>query len=35
MKTWEIRYYLTERAYKTGFPTFQETIKGDRSFAVN
>lgn len=35
MKTWEIRYYLTEGAYKTGCPAFKETIKGDRNYAVN
>lgn len=35
MKTWEIRYYLTEGAYKTGCPAFKETIRGDRNFAVN
>ena len=35
MKTWEIRYYLTEGAYKIGCPAFKETIKGDRNYAVN
>lgn len=35
MKTWEIRYYLTEGAYKTGRPAFKEKIKGDRNYAVN
>ena len=27
MKTWEIRYYLTKGAYKTGCPEFKETKK--------
>lgn len=35
MKTCEMRYYLTEGAYKTGCPAFKETIRGDRYFAVN
>lgn len=35
MKTWEIRYYLTEGSDKTGCPAFKETIKGDRTYAVN
>lgn len=35
MKTWEIRYYLTESAYKAGVPAFKETVKGDRFFATN
>ena len=35
MKTWEIRYYLTEGAHRNGCPAFKETIKGDRNFAVN
>ena len=35
MKQWLIRYYLSEGAYKTGYPTFTEIINGDRNFAVN
>ena len=35
MKTWEIRYYLTENAYKTGCFAFKEIIKGDRSYVLN
>lgn len=32
---WEIRYYITENAYKTGCVAFKETITGDRNFVVN
>lgn len=32
---WEIRYYLTENAYKSGVAAFKEVITGDRNFAVN
>lgn len=32
---WEIRYYLTEGAYKTGVASFKETITGDRNFVIN
>ena len=35
MKTWEIRYYLNEVAYRTGIPAFKETIKCDRNTAVS
>ena len=35
MKKWEIRYYLTEGAYRSGIPSLKETINGDRNFAVN
>ena len=32
---WEIRYYLTENAYKSGIPAFKEVINGDRQYAIN
>lgn len=32
---YEIRYYLTETAYKSGIAAFKETINGDRNYAVN
>ena len=32
---WEIRYYLTENAFKAGIPAFKETINGDRFFVTN
>lgn len=32
---WEIRYYLTETAYKSGVVAYKETITGDRNYAVN
>lgn len=32
---WEIRYYLTETAYKSGVVAFKETISGDRNYVVN
>ena len=32
---WEIRYYLTEQAYKSGVVAFKETINGDRNYVVN
>lgn len=35
MKTWIIKYYLTEVAFKSGVAAFTETIKGDRNYAVN
>ena len=35
MKTFIIRYYLTENAYRGGVAAFTETIKGDRNFAIN
>lgn len=31
----EIRYYLTEGAYKTGVAAFKETMNCDRNYAVN
>ena len=33
--TWEIRYYLTESAYKCGVVAYKETIKGNRNFAIS
>jgi len=35
MKTFIIRYYLTEGAYRTGVPAFKETFRGDRNGAVS
>lgn len=35
MKTFIIRYYLNENAYRGGVPTFTETFRGDRNTAVN
>lgn len=32
---WEIRYYLTETAYKSSVAAFKEVIQGDRNFVVN
>lgn len=32
---WEIRYYLTETAYKCGAFAFKENIIGDRNFVIN
>lgn len=32
---WEIRYYLTEQAFKNKNAAFKETISGDRNYAVN
>lgn len=32
---WEIRYYLTETAYKSGAVAFKEMITGDRSYVIN
>ena len=32
---WEIRYYLTDTAFRSGCPAFKETIQGDRNYAVN
>ena len=34
MKTFIIKYYLTESAYKIGCPAFTETLKGDRNYVV-
>lgn len=31
----EIKYYLTETAYKSGVPAFKETVNGDKNYAVN
>lgn len=35
MKTFIIKYYLTEAAYRSGIPAFTETYRGDRNSAVN
>ena len=35
MKTFLIRYFLTEGAYRCGVPAFTETYRGDRNGAVN
>ena len=35
MKTFIIKYYLTETAYRSGVPAFTETFRGDRNSAVN
>ena len=32
---WEIKYYLTETAYKSGVAAYTETVNGDRNFAIN
>lgn len=32
---WEIRYHLTESAFKSGIAAYKEVINGDRNFAVN
>lgn len=32
---WEIRYYLTETAFKSGVVAYKEVINGDRNFTVN
>jgi hypothetical protein len=32
---WEIRYYLSEVAYKSGVPSFKEIFNGDRNAAIN
>ena len=34
MKTFVIKYYLTEAAFRIGNAAFTETIKGDRNFVV-
>lgn len=31
---WEIRYYLTESAYKAGVVAFRESVIGDRNYVV-
>lgn len=31
----EIKYYLTETAYKDGVTTFKETINGNREYTLN
>lgn len=31
----EIRYYLTEGAYKCGTVAFKETITGSKEYAIN
>ncbi len=35
MKTWIIKYYITESSYRAGVAAFTETIKGDRNFVTN
>lgn len=35
MKKWIIRYYLSEGAFRTGCPSFTETIMGDRTTVIN
>jgi hypothetical protein len=35
MKTFIIRYYLTENAYRAGVVAYTETINGNRNFAIN
>ena len=32
---WEIRYYLTEGAFKCGIAAYKETLLGDRSYVIN
>lgn len=32
---WEIKYYLSENAKRTGSAAFKETIDGDRHYAEN
>lgn len=32
---WEVRYYLTETAYKSGIPAYKETLNGDRNYVIN
>ena len=32
---WEIRYYLTDTAFRGGCPAFKETIQGDRNYVIN
>ena len=31
----EIRYYLSEGAFKTGVAAFKETVNGDKNYANN
>ena len=31
---WEIRYYLTESAFKSGISSFTEMVQGDRSYVI-
>ena len=35
IKTFIIKYYLTETAYRCGVPAFTETYRGDRNSVVN
>jgi len=35
MKTFIIKYYLTETAFRNGVAAFTETIKGDKNFVIN
>lgn len=32
---WKIRYYITENAYKNGIPAYEETIEGERDYAIS
>ena len=32
---WQIRYYLTEAAFKSGITAFKETITGNRNYVTN
>ena len=34
MTKWEIRYYLTESAFKSGIPTYKEYLNGDRNYVI-
>jgi len=31
---WEIKYYLTETAHRSGSAAFKETITGSRDYAI-
>ena len=31
---WEIRYYLTESAFKSGIASFTEMVQGDRNYVI-
>lgn len=31
---WEIRYYLSETAYKSGTSSYKEIINGDRIYVI-
>ena len=32
---WEIKYYLTDTAKRSGIAAYKETIQGDRRYAEN